>query len=284
MLRDQQNSRFWGLPSFLVLMVVNIVILIFSTNTMLLSPKSMGMSIMSFFQKGIHGGIGWMTGTINSVNELKDLKNQYDLTLEKLNEYQQMDRNFQEIIRENELLHKQLELSQEMEVDHLSAKIIAKDPVNLFSSFIINKGIGDGVARGMPVTAYQDGIIGLVGKVIQAGVGSSQVIPIYNSTSYVAARFQHSRYEGLIGGLGDTENHLIMNYVQKTALPRIKVDDMIITSGMQSLYPGGISIGKVENITSREYNTSLEITVSPVIDFGRLEYVFVLTGNEENFE
>jgi rod shape-determining protein MreC len=281
MAHNQQSHRFWGIPSFLVLISVNVVILIFSTNSMLVSPKSLGMSFLSIFQEGINNTVTWFSGTINSMNELKNLKEEYDSTLEKLTAYEQMDRNFDEVNRENELLREQLGFSRTLEIHHISARIIAKDPVSLFSSFIINKGSRDGIRKGMPVTAYQDGVIGLVGKVIETGINSSQVIPIYNSTSFVAARFQYSRFEGLIAGLGDTENHLIMSYVKKTALSQLSVNDTVITSGMESLYPGGISIGMVNSITSREYNTSLEIEVTSTIDFGRLEYVFVLTEDKE---
>jgi rod shape-determining protein MreC len=251
---------------------------------MLLTPKSMGMSVLSLFQQGIHGTMTWFTDTVNSINELKNLKSQYDLTLQKLNEFQEMNRNFEEIIQENILLREQLGFSKSLDLDHIPAKIIGKDPVNLFSSFIIDKGSMDGITKDMPVTAYQNGVLGLVGKVIQTGFNSSQVIPIYNSTNFVASRFQKSRFEGLVSGQGDTENHLIMNYVKKTALNQINVDDMVITSGMQSLYPGGIYIGKVESITSKEYNTSLEIEITPTIDFGQLEFVFILTGLEEQMK
>ncbi|MDC7232315.1 MAG: rod shape-determining protein MreC, partial [Spirochaetales bacterium] len=243
-----------------------------------------GMSILSVFQNGINSTVTWFSGTVNSINELSNLRKEHSATLQKLQEYEQMDRNIEEVNRENELLREQLGYSRTLEIDHISARIIAKDPVSLFSSFIINKGSKDGIRKGMPVTAYQEGVIGLVGKVIQTGVNSSQIIPIYNSTSYVAARFQYSRYEGLIAGMGDSENHLIMNYVKKTALSQINVDDTIITSGMESLYPGGISIGKVKSITSREYITSLEIEVTPTIDFGKLEYVFVLTEDKDQLK
>jgi len=284
MTNNQQNTRFWGVPSFLILIVADIVILVFSTNMMLLTPKSVGMSILSLFQQGVHGSVSWITETVNSINELKNLKDQYDSTLQKLNEFQEMNRNFDEIVRENELLKEQLGFSKSVAIEHIPAKIIGKDPVNLFSSFIIDKGSRDGIRKGMPVTSYQNGMMGLVGKVIQTGYNSSQVIPIYNSTSFVASRFQSSRYEGLVSGVGDTENHLIMNYVKKTALSHIKINDMIISSGMESLYPEGIYIGKVESITSREYNTSLEIEITPTIDFAKIEYVFILTGDMENGE
>jgi len=188
-----------------------------------------------------------------------------------------MDKNIEEIRRENELLKEQLEFSESFEISHIPAEIIAKDPVNIFSSFMINKGRRHGVSKGMPVTSYQNGIIGLVGKVAEAGYGSSLVLPIYDSTSYVAARFQSSRYEGLINGAGRNGKNLVMNYVKKTARVEIQNNDLIVTSGMESLYPKGIYIGRVQSITSREYNTSLEIEVLPVIDFSTLEFVFVLT-------
>ncbi len=276
MIQNGNTRKFWGLPSFFILLTVNLVILVFSTNTMLLTPKVWGMNALAFFQKGLYETASWFGRTVNSINELKDLKAQYNLTLKQLNEYQKMDQNFREILRENKLLKEQLGFSKSFEIEHIPAAVIARDPVEMFSSFIINKGHRDGVSKGMPVTACQKGRVGLVGKVIQTGSFTSRVIPIYNSTLHVAARFQDSRYEGLISGMGRKENHLVMNYVKKTALERIHLDDIIITSGMQSLYPKGISIGRVNNITSREYNTSLEISVIPSIDFGSLEHVFIL--------
>ena len=237
------------------------------------------MAVLSVFQKAVYGTVSWFSGTVNSINELKNLKKEYDKTLAKLNEYETMDKNIVEIRKENALLKEQLDFSRDFEISHVPAEIIAKDPVNLFSSFMINKGKRHGIRKGMPVTAYQNGIIGLVGKVIEAGYGSSIIIPIYDSTSFVASRFQETRYEGLINGLGGNDRNLIMNYVKKTATSEIHNNDLIITSGMKSLYPKGIYIGRVQSITSREYNTSLEIEVAPVIDFSRLEYIFVLTEN-----
>ncbi len=268
------------LPTFILLLLISLTLLVFSTNSRLSNPKQVGMSVLSVFQKGIFGTVHWFSGTVNSINELKNLKVEYDKTLQKLNEYEKMDKNIEEIRRENIMLKEQLDFSESFETSHIPAEIIAKDPVNVFSSFMINKGRRHGVRKGMPVTAYQDGIIGLVGKVIDAGYGSSIILPIYDSTSYVAARFQDARYEGLINGLGSNEKNLIMNYVKKIAKSEIQNNDLIITSGMESLYPKGIYIGRVQSITSREYNTSLEIEVVPVIDFSKLEYIFVLTeGN-----
>ncbi len=279
--RKAQDSKNRTITTFILLLIISLTLLVFTTNARLSNPRTLGLSILSGFQKVIFESVSWFSRTANSINELKNLKEEYDQTILKLNEYEKMDKNIAEIRKENILLKEQLNFDKDFEISHVPAEIIAKDPVNLFSSFMINKGRRHGIRVGMPVTAYQNGIIGLVGKVVETGFGSSIILPIYDSSSYVAARFQESRYEGLVSGLGTNENNLMMNYVKKTATYQIHNDDLIITSGMQSIYPKGIYIGRVQSITSREYNTSLEIEVKPVIDFSLLEYVFVLTGNEE---
>jgi rod shape-determining protein MreC len=92
----------------------------------------------------------------------------------------------------------------------------------------------------------------------------------------VGARLLTSHYEGLVNGSGDES--VTMKYVKRYARSNIRYGDIVVTSGMKSLYPSGIFIGAVKAIHAREYDTSLELELEPVIDFSRLEYVFVLKG------
>jgi len=74
--------------------------------------------------------------------------------------------------------------------------------------------------------------------------------------------------------------------VQKRAKDEIKIGDMIITSGENNNFPKNMPIGFVSGIRGLDYETSLELDLEPVIDFSRLENVFVLVMNavpeEEN--
>jgi cell shape-determining protein MreC len=45
------------------------------------------------------------------------------------------------------------------------------------------------------------------------------------------------------------------------------------------VYPKGINIGRIRDITAPAYETSLVLQVQPIIDFDRLEYI-VLMGPE----
>ena len=71
-----------------------------------------------------------------------------------------------------------------------------------------------------------------------------------------------------------------MLFVDKSARDQVAAGDLVITSGMRSIFPEGLAIGRVESIQGKSYETSLELRLKPVVDFGVLEYAFVLTGEQ----
>lgn len=256
------------------LLVSSSLMIMFSNHT--LQPKEVGLSFFGFFQNMITGVGGFFTGTLNSIAELRELKEDYEKAKIRLRELEGVERNLEEVTAENRMLTDQLRFSQQLELQHLPAQVIAKDPSSTFSSLTINRGHLDGIQKDMAVIAYQNGLYGLVGKVVNVGLGASQIIPLADPSSYIAARFQDTRYEGLVQGKGDLSGRLSMSFVKKRAKDEIKFGDLVITSGMSGIYPRGISIGRVSGIRSRDYETSLEIELEPAIDFSRLEYVYVL--------
>jgi rod shape-determining protein MreC len=116
----------------------------------------------------------------------------------------------------------------------------------------------------------------LVGKVIQTGALESLVMPIYDANCFVSARFAASRFEGIVGGQGESDLPLVIRYVTKRAQNEIHQGDVIITSGLGGIYPSGITIGRVSASVVREGETSMELEVETSADFSRLEYVFVI--------
>lgn len=266
--------------TLIALLLISLIFLVLSTNSIQLSTRSFGLSLFSLSQSGISKMSDFFSQTVNSINELKKLRLQYAEMEERLNEYRQLERNISELQTENEQLREQLGFSEKIGYEHLSAEIIGKDPGNYFNTIMINRGKRDGVEINMPVIAFQDGFQGLIGKVVTVGACCSEVLPLFDRSCYVAARMQSSRYEGLVSGKGGDDSRLIMQYVKKHARSEIKYGDLVITSGMNSIFPRGIYIGRVRNIGGKEYDTSLNIELEPVIDFSRLEYVFVLSRKE----
>lgn len=264
---------------FIILSLISITLIL--SNEGFKSAKAGTLTFVSFFQTGINGIINFTGSTINSVGELRDLKDKYDELKAEVDEYRGIEREFLEIKRENIELKSVLDFNSKLSQSSIPCEVIGKDPSNLSSVIVINKGTKHGIKRNMPVVSEQNGIIGVVGKIISAGYTSSQVLPLLDESSYIAARFTDTRYEGLIKGR-DSNDYIDMNYVQKLAFNNVVVGDLVETSGMNSIYPKGYYIGRVSSIKKVDYNTSLKVEVNPIIDFSRLEYLSVLKPEESN--
>lgn len=277
-----KNSRLLKGAIICVLLIAASLFISFTDSSVLTVVKNSGLTVVSFFQQGVASAVTGAKNKLNAISELRELQEAHSEALERLDAYTGIERYVTELKKENEILRNQLEFSGNIENDHISCEIISKAPENLFASLVINKGAREGIVKNMAVTAYQDGIYGLVGKVINVGNSSSIVMPIFDSTSYISARLQKSRYEGLVNGAGGASDLIEMNYVKKTARSEISKGDMIITSGMKSIFPKGLNIGRVSEINSDDYVTSLEIKIEPVIDFSKLEYVYVITGSKDD--
>lgn len=277
---NQFISKHISILTLVGLILTSSLVIVFSNTGAGIKPKEVGVTVFSSFQGLIGGVVGWFSDTINSIDELRKLKIEYDKAVEKIEEYEGIERSFIELRQENAKLRELLKFSEESRTENIPAKIIGKDPENIFSTIIINKGFGDGIRRNMPVMAFADGMYGLVGKVVEVGLNSAIILPIYDSSCFVAARLQDSRYEGLISGSGISTNEVYMEFVTKKAKEEIEFSDLVITSGMKSIYPPNIYIGRVRKIQSKDYEDSLKLYVEPVINFSKLEYVFVVKYGE----
>ncbi len=263
-----------------ILVLLSLFSLLISNRTLVVQPKQVGFSVVSFFQKGFTGFFRWFGDTAGSISQLRQAREELASARQRLQELDQTNREIVELRRENQLLRDQLGFIQSLPADRIAAEVIAKDHDNLFSTITVNKGSRHGVKRNMPVVAFHGDMEGLVGKVVAVGLGSSQILPLYDPQCQISARLERSRFEGLVSGQGKDRENVIMRYVKKIAKDSIEYGDLAVTAGLGGLYPKGINIGRIRDIRARSYETSLELEVEPIIDFSRLEYVFILNTEE----
>ena len=244
----------------------------------------MGLSFFLGFRNGIYSVSSLVSRSVLSVQELANLRREYAELAERMIRYEQMERTAAEIRQENNRLREQLGFSRSLSYKHIPAEVIGRDPDNLFSAIVINKGKYSGVTANMPVIAWQNGTQGLVGKVIQAGQFESLVMPLYDLSAHAASRFAESRYEGIVEGQGNPDFPLRMRFIRKQARDEISYGDIVISSGMGGIYPPGINIGRVNRVHYQENEISMEVELDALIDFTRLEYVFVIDSSPDTGE
>ena len=282
---DNKKSRFSFRLKFsefllIILLMLSSVSLAFNSGSFVINLKNVGFSILSSIEKGVNFCVNGVTNTVNSVGELRKLKKEYDELVIKLEKFEQMQRSNVDIRKENERLKEQLDFVSSIEEKNIPAQIISRDLDNNYSYLTINKGSINGIKKNMPVVAFQNGNQGLVGKIVQVGTFTSQVIPIYNINNMVSTRIQNTRDLGLVSGLGSQDQPLILQYIRKRVLPELNYGDIIVTSGENDNYKRDIPVGTISKIETISYNSSLYIEILPIIDFSRLENVVVINPKE----
>ena len=266
---------------FIALILVSFLTLFFSSRSVLSDVKNLGLTVFSGFRIGIYEVSSAVSSTVLSISELTTLRREYAELSGRIARYEQLERTSADIRQENNRLREQLGFSQSLRYQHIPAELIGRDPNNLFSAFVINKGTRAGVAIDMPVIAYQTGVQGLVGKVVQAGAFESLVMPLYDESCFVSSRLAESRYEGIVEGQGSFDIPLLMRFIGKRARDEINIGDVVVSSGMGGIYPPGVSIGRVTGINYQETEISMEVELDSTIDFSRLEYMFVISSVEQ---
>ncbi len=263
-----------------LLLTISILMMVFVKVLNNNDLKSRGSNLLIGFQRVTGTLFEQLKNTYGSLQRLHNLKQQHEALLNTLENYQSVGLELEELRQENEALREQINLSSRLRYEHIQAQVIAGDPSNLFATITLDKGSMDGIEVNMVVTAFQSNSFGLLGKVVHVDRKTCQVLPLVNPSNYIAARLLESRFEGLVSGRGGQSGELIMDYVPKSVGSLISVGDFVITSGMQSIYPAGIYIGRVKEVRSREYSTTLEIILTPMVHSKRIEFVFILSNKK----
>ena len=259
----------------LALVVVSLSFLVVSTQN-IMNLRNSGLSAFSGARGAVFAVSAFVSDTVLAVGELARLREDYAELQQRVARYERLERTAAEIGSENVRLREQLGFSLETSFRHVPARIVARDPDNLFSAVVINKGTRAGIARDMPVVAWQGGTQALVGKIVQARAFESIVMPVFDTSLFVSARHAGSRFEGIVEGRGSPELGLVMRFVPRRALGEISRGDMVVSSGLGGVYPPDINIGRVDTVIHDEHETSMEIELFPLVDFSRLEHVFVI--------
>lgn len=242
-------------------------------------PEQMGRRVFGTLQSGLHEVGRFVGDSWNALAELRRMRRELTAARQRLVELERLAGGLAELERRNAELGRQLGFAARSSYRAIAAEVTARDPGSLFTTVTINRGLRHGIRAGMAVVALQNRQEGLVGRVAEADRGSALVQPISGRASFVAARLQELRYDGLVQGLGSGTSGLLMRHVNRAAQDAIQPGEPVITSGLGGVFPPGLQIGRVREVRAETYRNSLDLLVEPLIDPSRLEYVFVIASD-----
>jgi len=175
---------------------------------------------------------------------------------------------------ENERLKALLDLRDQTNIKSIPARVIARDPSVWFNTITINRGSSAGVEVNMPVVTPG----GIVGRIITVGPWSSQVMLVTDEKAGAGAVVGQLGQSGALGsvrGRADLGIGLIeMRYV--SGLEKVEVNDYVMTTGQDGIYPPGLNIGRVVEVKNGTATQAHQILIQPGAQLDHLEEVAVL--------
>jgi rod shape-determining protein MreC len=112
---------------------------------------------------------------------------------------------------------------------------------------------------------------GVVGRIVTPSSRASKVQLLIDRNAAAGALIERTRAQGVVVGGGD--QRLRMEYVSEVS--DVAAGDVVVTSGIDGIYPKGFIIGHVETV-SKNGTVYREITVKPAVDFSSIEEVLVV--------
>ncbi len=164
-------------------------------------------------------------------------------------------------------LEQLLELRDRVTLETTASEVIAAGATPEFRTLTIDKGTGDGLLADMAVIAPA----GVVGRIVTPASRASKVQLLIDRNAAAGALIERTRAQGVVIGGGD--QRLRMEYVSE--ISDIVVGDVVMTSGIDGIYPKGFIIGTVEAVT-KNGSAYGEIIVKPAVDFSSIEEVLVV--------
>lgn len=209
-----------------------------------------------------------ITDTISSYFFLVNVKKVNQQLNEEISQLRHKLIDAKELEHENFRLKRMFNLQVGASYRRVMAKRIAYGSSRFERSIRIQKGVRHGIEKGYPVLTVD----GVVGQVVEVYRSYSDVLLITDPTSSIDVIIQRSRDNGILKGA--RKNQLHFEFLSKES--DIFEEDVVISSGLDGIYPKGFPIGKVSAVGVRTRGLFLEATVKPFVDFEDIEEVIVL--------
>jgi len=177
---------------------------------------------------------------------------------------------FDALHEENQRLRALRAASQGIAARSLIAEIIFVDDVDPFRHRIrINKGATDGVYKGQPVVDA----FGIVGQVVRVDRYTAQIILISDAAHAIQVQINRNGIRSIASGIGDLKK-LSLPYM--TIEADVKVDDLLVSSGLDGIFPAGYPVARVSKVERDPSATFAVVEAKPLAQLDRNREVLLL--------
>lgn len=271
----------------LIIVVVLIILLLVIFRTTLKEDRKLNKveSLLkdgfTYTEKIIITPFNFIKEKITSYNKLKDVEKDNDILETSIDRIDSMEAENIELRRQLNALKEELNIDYALaDYEYLNATVISRNIGYWHNKITIDKGTYNGVEKDMVVINSK----GLIGKVIKSSTFTSDIrlITTSDTNNKISVHISNgsNNLYGLINSYDYNNNVLELEGISNTK--DVNIGDLVYTSGLGGIFPSGILIGKVTEITTDSYDLAKIIKVSPSVDFTDINYVSILKRKSDN--
>ncbi|MFC7518765.1 rod shape-determining protein MreC [Herbaspirillum sp. GCM10030257] len=211
--------------------------------------------------------VGDYFSTLSSVQRENDkLKQEQVANAQTLQQVQQLE-------AENAQLRKLLDASERLPVKSVLSEILYDARDAFTRKVILDRGSRNGVRPGQPV--IDD--IGVVGQVTRVFPFTSEVTLLTDKEQAIPVQVVRTGLRSIVYGQGHSGS-LDLRFMPVNA--DIKNGDVLVTSGIDGIYPAGLAVAKVVQVESKSSDAFARIVCLPIAGVDRNRQLLILLTEE----
>jgi len=236
-------------------------------------PEQIIKDVVGFGQAIFSKPTQYITGVFDNVDSLLNTYEENKRLKGRLEEFAKLQADVNDLASENTRLREIVDKEEDLrDYDPIQATVIARNPDQWEEKVVLDKGNVHGVKVNMAVITAR----GLIGKVILTTPFTSTVEllstqnPNYRVSAMVAGE---KEVFGLIEGYDDERKELILKRVDSNI--EIKKGQKILSSGLGGIFPKGILIGEITEVTTDDFGLTKMAYIKPAAEFALLDHVMI---------
>lgn len=230
--------------------------------------EAVTFGIFAEVQRGVSTGVSAVRQVWNGYIGLRRVKQENDDLKRQLADAQVALQQQRALADRARGLEQLLEMRDHTDLHLTAAEIIGASSTPDFRTLTIDRGSRDGLRPDMAIIAPD----GVVGRIVVPSARAAKVQLLVDRNAAAGALIERSRAQGVVVGTG--EDRLRMDYVAESS--DIVAGDVVVTSGIDGIYPKGFVIGSVETV-EKNGPSYRRILVKPAVNFSALEQVLIVT-------
>ena len=249
------------------------------TSTVLSKTLSIVTTPLRITTVGIYNSV---SGISEYFADVKILKQENEKLKEQNARLSKENELLESIKIENENLYGFLDLKKEhTDYKMTNANIISKSTSGFISIFTIDKGSFHGITENMPIITSTGALMGVTYSV---ETNSTRCMSILSYDTKAGVYDESTGEVGILSGSFETfkDNKCIIESL--SADTTIKEGDTILTSGLGSIYPRGITIGKVEGFINNLGSHTKSAVIAIDESVFESENIMVITNFLRSYE